>query len=446
MSPASSLTTTTQYLKFQNFDLGRALEEDNNCRIEVERGGLTLGDEDVEFEEVEDCGADENPGERSGLPNVPYRSSPSHPSNSLCPSFPQSDSLPSTSPRASSKRSRKTAASRRKRATAAQARDAAADLKAHAVRVAQDSTPIELKAFDISSLSTSSNGWTASPTSKLSPGLKKIWKNLDLLSTSNLRLLDWDGVSRIVLLDSSERVIAVLGGVPPASEGQEWDETAEQGNVAVEEFRELSTFTKSQQHGRRGDFAYRTVGFGYGNGRKQPLNYRGFRNARVILFSLRSTYLPFIIAIFNCYAHKTYVEYQTTNEELLRRHPHLRPNFPGTPYAALTVNAGPQSYSPPHKDPDNVVHGWCADTALGKFDPNKGGHLVLWDLGLVIRFPPGSTILFPSSLITHSTIPIQKGETRFAFIQYSSGGLFRWRANGFQSDKDFFSKALGVRG
>ncbi|KAJ3871525.1 hypothetical protein F5051DRAFT_313881, partial [Lentinula edodes] len=187
----------------------------------------------------------------------------------------------------------------------------------------------------------------------------------------------------------------------------------------------------------RGDFAYRTVGFGYGNGRKQPLNYRvnGDANQRAVGELLKNPAIRRIAgfqkSIFNCYAHKTYVEYQTTNEELLRHHPHLRPNFPGTPYAALTVNAGPQSYSPPHKDPDNVVHGWCADTALGKFNPDKGGHLVLWDLGLVIRFPPGSTILFPSSLITHSTIPIQEGETRYAFIQYSSGGLFRWRANGF---------------
>ncbi|KAJ3924291.1 MAG: hypothetical protein NXY57DRAFT_970273 [Lentinula lateritia] len=73
------------------------------------------------------------------------------------------------------------------------ARDAAAELKEHATQIAQDSTPIELKAFDISSLPAGSNGWTASPTSKLSPGLK-IWKNLNSLSTSNLRLLDWDGV------------------------------------------------------------------------------------------------------------------------------------------------------------------------------------------------------------------------------------------------------------
>ncbi|GAV98674.1 dna partial [Lentinula edodes] len=206
-----SPTTTTRCLKFVQFDLSEALQEDGKCRIEVERQGLTLEDEEVEFEEVEEGGGEENRGESTGLPNITLRSSPSNSSNSQCPSLPKLDSPPSTKQRASSKRNRKTAASRSKRATAAKLREGAAELKEHAIRVAQDAAPLALKDFDMSSLPAGFNGWTAAPTETLSPGLKKIWRNLDLLSRSSLRLLEWDGVSRIVLLDSSERVIAVLG-------------------------------------------------------------------------------------------------------------------------------------------------------------------------------------------------------------------------------------------
>ncbi|KAJ3886728.1 hypothetical protein GG344DRAFT_69418 [Lentinula edodes] len=314
--------------------------------------GLTLEDEGVEFEEVEECGAEENLGECPGLTNVTLSGYPYDPSNSQCPSSPHTDPIPSLSQRGSAKRSRKTDKARRKRWTAAKARDSAVGVKEHDIRIAQDSTPIELKAFDISSLPAGSNGWTASPPSKLNPGLRRIWMNLDLLSSSSLRLSDWDGVSCIVLLDYSDRIIAVLGSVPPGSEDEVWKEAAAQAEDA-------------------------------------PLNYRvnGEGNQRAVAELLKNSAIRRIAGfqktIFNCYARKTYVEYQTTNEELLRRHPHLRSNF-------------------------------------------AGGHLVLWDLGLVIRFPPGSTILFPSSLITHSTIPIQEGETR---------------ANGFQSDKDFLSTA-----
>ncbi|KAE9388630.1 hypothetical protein BT96DRAFT_835990 [Gymnopus androsaceus JB14] len=102
---------------------------------------------------------------------------------------------------------------------------------------------------------------------------------------------------------------------------------------------------------------------------------------------------------------------------------------------------GPRSFSPPHMDADNLAHGWCTDTALGPFGPDKGGQLVLWDLRVVIRFPPGSTVLFPSALITHSTLSIQEHEERYAIIQYSSGGLFRWYDNGWCSNKHFHANA-----
>ncbi|OCH86581.1 hypothetical protein OBBRIDRAFT_806683 [Obba rivulosa] len=42
----------------------------------------------------------------------------------------------------------------------------------------------------------------------------------------------------------------------------------------------------------------------------------------------------------------------------------------------------------------NLSFGFCAITTLGNYNPKKDGHLVLWDLGLVIKFPPGFSRLF----------------------------------------------------
>lgn len=104
---------------------------------------------------------------------------------------------------------------------------------------------------------------------------------------------------------------------------------------------------------------------------------------------------------------------------------------------------GPQSYSPPHVDPGNSIDGWCTSTALGPFNADKGGHMVFWNRGirLVIRFPSGSSMLFPSGQIIHSNIPIQPLEHRYSLIQYTAGALFRWRYNGYQSDKQWLSMA-----
>jgi hypothetical protein len=62
-------------------------------------------------------------------------------------------------------------------------------------------------------------------------------------------------------------------------------------------------------------------------------------------------------------------------------------------------------------------------TAGGNFNPDKGGMIVLWELGLIVRFPPGSTVLFTSGDITHFNIPIQEGETRWSFTQYMAIAL-----------------------
>lgn len=59
--------------------------------------------------------------------------------------------------------------------------------------------------------------------------------------------------------------------------------------------------------------------------------------------------------------------------------------------------------------------------------------MVLFDVDLVIEFPPGATILIPSSVMRHGNTPIQDGETRVGMTQYAAGALFRWVDNGFMT-------------
>jgi hypothetical protein len=98
---------------------------------------------------------------------------------------------------------------------------------------------------------------------------------------------------------------------------------------------------------------------------------------------------------------------------------------------------GPHALTVPHLDFGNLSWGWCVITALGRFNPDLSGHLILWDLKFVIRFPPGSTILIPSAIIRHSNVPISASEFRCSFTQYTAGGLFRFILNGFKTDHVF---------
>lgn len=112
-------------------------------------------------------------------------------------------------------------------------------------------------------------------------------------------------------------------------------------------------------------------------------------------------------------------------------------NFAGSIFACASMNFGPRVRSFMHRDPLNLPFGWCAITALGDFDPTKGGHLILWDLKLAVEFPPASAILIPSATLTHSNTAIcGSHESRLSFTQYSAGGLFRWVDNGCQTEPE----------
>jgi hypothetical protein len=97
----------------------------------------------------------------------------------------------------------------------------------------------------------------------------------------------------------------------------------------------------------------------------------------------------------------------------------------------------PLSYT----NPGNLAFGWCSITAPGKFDFLRGGQMILWDLGLVIDFPPGSIILIPSAIIRHSNSTIEASETWYSFTQYAAEGFFPWIGNGFCLDKKIVAKA-----
>lgn len=84
--------------------------------------------------------------------------------------------------------------SRAKQAAEGAGRVASRGIKPFVVELAKGAMPLELENFNASTLPVSLTGWTANPGKKLSPGLQRVWKNLETLSSvSGLQLLQWDG-------------------------------------------------------------------------------------------------------------------------------------------------------------------------------------------------------------------------------------------------------------
>lgn len=215
-----------------------------------------------------------------------------------------------------------------------------------------------------------------------------------------------------------------------------------------------------QKTGHRGNFSALTFGISHGQGQLRPMRLRQDDVRRRVLEDLlkerafkrlagfqsgnlhSKSFLFQMTLILGCllaWAPKLHQHYAEHLQAIITNDPELDLNFDNSVFACATVNLGPRTVCFRHTDRMNLPYGWCAITPFGNFDHTKGGHLILWELRLVIEFPPGSTILLPSACISHSNVDIDQSETRFSFTQYTAGSLFRWADHGLRLEGEFWS-------
>lgn len=297
----------TVRIKLNGFDLTAALERDHKARMAAEDAKESfLVEDEYEFEDEEEL-------TEPSSTTISPQPSPSNPSG-----------LNLTS-RKERRKQDKAAKSRRNRVSNATQRKAECGLKPRAVSNAQAANYVNLPTFNHAFLPTSSTGWTGNPRVKLSPGLQRVWKDLSLLvGPKGFKYIAWDGwyefllsiisfleifvSTPTVLLDKHDRIIVVLGGIPPSTAdpdsdaGRKWRSDLNNATEAIKACREKSTFAKKELHGRRGEFAQRTAGYGYGNGRERPLNFKisGKKNKAAMEELLRSPGMRRISGFANC--------------------------------------------------------------------------------------------------------------------------------------------------
>ncbi|KAJ6549087.1 hypothetical protein DFH09DRAFT_926345 [Mycena vulgaris] len=238
------------------------------------------------------------------------------------------------------------------------------------------------------------------------------------------------------LVDAQGRVFAVLVGQP---------RDARYGAAASNVYKLLcakaaaAAFPRSMLHHRRGLFAVLNVGLSYGKGQSVPSWLHNDKYAELTEELIAdpdvSRMATFASAAYKLWAPRLHEYYADHQRRLHKRLPHLRRTFPKSVFSCAAFNFGPRVWTFRHRDVLNVPFGMCAIQAVGPFDPTKGGHLILWDLMLVIEFPPGALILVPSATIEHSNVPVQAGDSRASFTQFTAGGLIRFVDNGFRTER-----------
>ncbi|KAL1749878.1 hypothetical protein FB107DRAFT_224815 [Schizophyllum commune] len=415
-------------------------------------------EESSEQDEDELVGADVPDGEQDGQPptsntSSPLSSAPSSPSPSRKrarePS-PPSDHAPSpaadAAPPAAAHKSSKKKNSRKSRQRKAQRRDAegnwapppaALRRKArHLVNATFEQMPLDWKAQPATS-----TGYTA----KREEGEQKLYALGDFIGPKakfkGFRLIDWDGKETAGLAAADGRVFGVLAGHP---DDPKWKDVHEALADEIAKQGERVKFPKESSDHRRGQFGAEAYGTSHGGGQTAPGILKHKQRMTSVLcylvgLSAMIRIAHFASSVFFNWAPALWLFYAEHMRTLFENDPDLHQNFARSVWACITINFGPRTVCFKHRDFGNLSFGMCAITALGRFDPNRGGHLVLWECGLVIRFPPGSTILIPSAIINHSNTTIGRHETRYSVTQYTAGAIFRWVQHGCRLDAEYYT-------
>ncbi|KAI0063774.1 hypothetical protein BV25DRAFT_1801437, partial [Artomyces pyxidatus] len=245
------------------------------------------------------------------------------------------------------------------------------------------------------------------------------------------------------ILDVEDRIIAVLVGTPDESSPRAMEDTwvASMGRVAttLEATRvdNEDAFAASLDGHRRGTFAVLTAGVSYGGGQVVPGNLVHSEVRQSIVDELLANADVSRLAAFQsealaAYFPKPYNDMCEALDALYEHDKDLKANFVNSAYPTITFNLGPRTVCRAHHDYSNYPGLPCAISALGSFDPDKGGELVLWGLKIRIRFPAASTALISSAGVEHGNTPVQEHETRYSTTQYFVGGLKRWVRHGFR--------------
>ncbi|KAF9521457.1 hypothetical protein CPB83DRAFT_872210 [Crepidotus variabilis] len=236
------------------------------------------------------------------------------------------------------------------------------------------------------------------------------------------------------IVDKNGVCIGLLAGRPG---DPDWPKLQLKGADSLEKARTKCRVSEACSDHRRGQFTTLRTGFSHGGGQTQPRNLANNVTNQCIIDDLNSQDVfqriaGFMSSVFERQFPELHEYYVEKLSALQSNDPSLEKPFSNSVFSSTTYNLGPWTECLPHVDFANLAFGLCGITALGSFEHKEGGHLILWELGLVIEFPPGSTILIPSAIINHSNVAIAEKERRYSFTGYSAGALFRWVDHDFK--------------
>ncbi|KAJ7858043.1 hypothetical protein B0H14DRAFT_3447554 [Mycena olivaceomarginata] len=229
------------------------------------------------------------------------------------------------------------------------------------------------------------------------------------------------------IVDADDRVIIILNCGPTGA--TDWKGAVNDASTAMDEAAkslygpdyDKQPLERHDDCPRRGPHYAVNLGTGMGGGQQQPTPFSLHDSVSRILMALLlhhaiARFVGTANVLFQMYAPKLYEYYPQHNASAAqvgpKPPPACAPCLMRVCVRYIQFWSSDRHFSTPRLL--NLAWGWCFITALGWYDYRKGGHLIIWDLRLMIEFPPGATFAIPSA--------------------YTSAGVFRFVNNGFKTN------------
>ncbi|KAJ7107311.1 hypothetical protein C8R43DRAFT_1140287 [Mycena crocata] len=253
-------------------------------------------------------------------------------------------------------------------------------------------------------------------------------------SSYGLRYMDWYGRAAMPLVQKDGTVVGVLGGRP---RGTHFNTEVVRATKILDEV--VPQVRLSRDEERRGCTHSLTGGIGLVHSDEPvaaPAGKSVVLDALVFAWLFSEPAIRKVAGYATCLFKFWAVNVHAFFDRALDRYEEYydgskRPLETGA-FSAATFQLGSNPIWPV-LDYD-LAWGWCALIAFGNYNPHKGGHIILWDLNLLVRFPPGATILIPRALVRYSFVGVAAHETRHCLIQFTPQPVFSFAANGGMSD------------
>ncbi|KAK0460347.1 hypothetical protein IW261DRAFT_1577695 [Armillaria novae-zelandiae] len=185
----------------------------------------------------------------------------------------------------------------------------------------------------------------------------------------------WEGFDPWPIIDCEGQIVAVMAGQP---HDPSYSTVCMEAHDTILCEGAATNFCKPSNNHHHSGFPAVNFGISYDKGQRAPSCLQNSALVGIINCLVGGEVViriaTYASTSYNLWAPQLHQHYADHLNALYQKLPHLHPNFPRSVFPCAAFNFGGHIWTFKHRDILNCPYGWCAVTALGRFDHRWGAY------------------------------------------------------------------------